>query len=472
MNARCPIVGRMSIVLSLMSIVAAGPAAAAQSTAIVGGTLIDGTGSPPRGESVVVIRGGTIAAVGSTASIELPPDATVIDARGQWIIPGLVDVHAHFFESGRSYMRPGMVDLTALVPYEEEVRWTKARVPVTLARYLCSGVTTVASLGGPRFEREVRGRAAAAARAPAVYAAYSPVSTTPQVPALFPPFDGDDATRTVVAAADARAEVRAAASAGADFLKTGYLDLGTELMPPDLVRRYWTEVLPALIDESRTHALPVVAHVETLEAAKRHVSAGVSRLAHPFADLPVDEEFVTLARERGAIVASSLSAMRRPVEIFAHAPNLQAAERRCGDPEVIASWRDLPSATLPEGVTAEIEARAERGQRNVKALFDAGISLAVGSDAGNLGLLHGASLHYELKLMADAGVPPAALLVAATRNGARFLGKDDRVGTIENGKDADLLVLDRDPLADIQNLDSIRIVIRAGAVYDEVELRP
>lgn len=106
MNARCPIVGRMSIVLSLMSIVAAGPPAAAQSTAIVGGTLIDGTGSPPRGESVVVIRGGTIAAVGSTASIELPPDATVIDARGQWIIPGLVDVHAHFFESGAATCGP------------------------------------------------------------------------------------------------------------------------------------------------------------------------------------------------------------------------------------------------------------------------------------------------------------------------------------------------------------------------------
>src|SRR5262249_45015681 len=101
-----------------------------------------------------------------------------------------------------------------------------------------------------------------------------------------------------------------------------------------------------------------------------------------------------------------------------------------------------------------------------------GISLAVGSDAGATpGLLHGASLHEELRLVAEAGVPPSAVIVAATRNAARFIGKETDLGTIEPGKLGDLLVLDRDPTANVSNLTAIRMVIKSGQVHDAAELK-
>ena len=98
--------------------------------------------------------------------------------------------------------------------------------------------------------------------------------------------------------------------------------------------------------------------------------------------------------------------------------------------------------------------------------------LAAGSDTGNLGLLHGPSLHYELKLMADAGVPPADLIVAATLNAAKIAGQEHRVGSIEPGKQANLLVLDADPLADIGNLQAIDQVMKSGVLFDSATLRP
>ena len=109
---------------------------------------------------------------------------------------------------------------------------------------------------------------------------------------------------------------------------------------------------------------------------------------------------------------------------------------------------------------------------NTRLLLDAGVPLAAGSDTGNLGLLHGPSLHYELKLMGEAGVPPADLIVAATLNAARIAGQEHRTGSIEAGKQADLLVLDADPLADIGNLQAIEVVVKSGVFFDREALLP
>ncbi|MDD9998367.1 MAG: amidohydrolase family protein, partial [Rhodospirillaceae bacterium] len=90
----------------------------------------------------------------------------------------------------------------------------------------------------------------------------------------------------------------------------------------------------------------------------------------------------------------------------------------------------------------------------------------------NLGLLHGPSLHYELKLLGEAGVPPAELIVAATLHAAMVAGQADRVGSIEPGKQADLLVIEADPLADIGNLQAIGQVIKSGVVFDPATFLP
>jgi imidazolonepropionase-like amidohydrolase len=328
-------------------------------------------------------------------------------------------------------------------------------------------------MGGPRFEREVRDLARSIA-APNVVIAHGPVSVpaSSQLSSLFPLFDGDGPVRFASTVDEARNEIEQAVVERADLLKTGYL--GGGVTPPRETELFWREVLPALVASSARRGLPIVAHLESLEAAKRFVSAGVTRLAHTFADAAADREFIDLAKERRTMIATTMLSLDRAVErAITGGFRLEPIETRCGDREVVQSWSKLPpvpaQATSLEGMRRALAMMRE----NVAALHAAGIPIAVGSDAAaSPGLLHGASFHRELRLLADAGVPPAAIIVAATRTGARFIGKEADVGTIEPGKVADLLVLDSDPTVDVRNLASIRSVVKSGRVLDTGNLKP
>src|SRR5688572_25641421 len=112
----------------------AGPALAADGFAIVGATVLDGTGGPPLEDAIVVVEGEHIKAVGPRATVPLPKGLRLVDGRGRWVMPGLVDAHVHFFQSGGPYTRPDVVDLRARRPYAGEVAAVKAALPQTFAR--------------------------------------------------------------------------------------------------------------------------------------------------------------------------------------------------------------------------------------------------------------------------------------------------------------------------------------------------
>jgi hypothetical protein len=118
-------------------------------TALVNAMVIDGTGNTPHGQAVVLVSGERIRAVGPRGEVVIPEGARVVDMSGKWIIPGLVDAHIHLFQSGGLYTRPDIIDLRSIRPYAAEVDWVRARLPMTLARYLASGVTAVLDVGGP-----------------------------------------------------------------------------------------------------------------------------------------------------------------------------------------------------------------------------------------------------------------------------------------------------------------------------------
>ena len=437
-------------------------------TALIGATLIDGTGAAPLDDAVVIIDRTEIAAAGARGKVPIPEGANSVDVGGKWLVPGLVDAHVHFMESGRIYTKPGQIDLTHLVPYDEEVAWMQQRVQVTLRAYLCAGVTGAVSVGGPRFEYEVREQAQALPDAPDVYVAHGPVTLVP-ADILFPPFDGDTSVRSVTDPASAAATIRQGAQWNADLVKTGYLG-----GPFAGYEKEYAAVHEAIVAEAANHGFKVTAHVTELEPARALIELGVDSLQHLPLDAPLDAAFLELARSSGIVVVPTLAVWRRNfIDTYDRSFDLLPVEKQCGDPQVIASWHEVDDLPAPPPEVMEMYGAVQAvAAANTKLLLDAGVPLAAGSDTGNLGLLHGASLHYELKLMGKAGVPPADLIAAATLNAARVAGQAHRIGSIEPGKQADLLVLDADPLADIGNLQAIGQVVKSGAMFDRARLLP
>jgi hypothetical protein len=182
-----------------------------------------------------------------------------------------------------------------------------------------------------------------------------------------------------------------------------------------------------------------------------------------------------MVKERGVIYTTTIIVLEGYAEVLSRNVDLTDIERSCGDAQVIASWADLTKipedqlplyARFPPRFTEKAVVLA-----NLKRMQEAGAIVAVGTDAGNIGTLHGPSLHREFELMAEAGLTPMQIIVDATHNGARVFSPNPQVGTIESGKLADLVILDADPLADIGNARRIDKVIKGGHVFEVGKLK-
>jgi imidazolonepropionase-like amidohydrolase len=435
-------------------------AAASRETSLVlaGARIFDGTGAPAS-DGTVLVRGERIAAVGPAEHIALPDDARVIDLSGHWIIPGLIDAHVHFFQSGSLYTRPDVIDLRRFWPYDREIAWIRARMPATLARYLASGITSVVDLAGPDWVLEVRELAQQTPGAPRVRV------TGPGLASLLPPpLTGQHAPAVIVGnPEEARREVVRLASRRPDLIKIWFAP--TPAM--DLDREFaWIE---AAVEEGHALGLRVAAHATELELARRMVQAGVDILVHSVDDKAVDDAFVDLLKRRGVIYVTTLGVAEGYREALGQQPRLNAIERRLGDPAVIDSLDDLLER-FPRYRPPALPVDNRMALHNLARLHAAGVTVAAGSDAGNIGTLHGPALHGELALMAEAGLSPRDILVTATRNGAMVAGLEHELGTLEVGKLADMLVLSADPLEDIRHTRRIAAIIKGGVVYQSEQL--
>jgi hypothetical protein len=137
--------------------------------------------------------------------------------------------------------------------------------------------------------------------------------------------------------------------------------------------------------------------------------------------------------------------------------------------------RHIPAENIPQGIKAALDNPKPLPPpgvefKNLKTLQDAGVTIAAGTDAGNIGTLHGASIFRELKMMADAGLTPAQVLVSATLNGAKLMARDKDLGSVEEGKLADMVILNSDPLINIQNASDIHLVVKNGKAFRANEI--
>jgi imidazolonepropionase-like amidohydrolase len=390
-------------------------------TAFTGATVWDGTGAPAVQGATIVVRDGRIVSAGRGAA---PAGATVVDLTGKWVIPGIVDAHAHVTGNW--------------VP--ESVKGTRARVEEELRLFARYGITTVNSLGGEPAE-------ASAVRA---------ANKDQRLDRARLHFAGPVIAATTSDAA--AAAVGANADAKVDWIKIRVDDnLGTvEKMPWPAVEK--------VISESHARGLRVATHLFYLDDAKRLLRAGSDLVAHSIRDVAVDTEVIdllrarrvcyvpTLTREMVSYVYSERPAFFDDPFFQRHANPLEV--QRVSTPEF---QQRMASSKAAAGYRAALQV----AKRNLKVLFDAGIPIAMGTDAGPAGRFPGYFEHLELQLMVESGLTPAQALRSATSVAAQCIGADD-AGSLVAGKSADFLVLDADPLADIANTKRLRAVYIAG----------
>ncbi len=447
------------------------PATPPPPRALVGATLVDGTGGPPVDDAVVLLREGRIECAGSRADCPLPEGMGTVDLSGRWITPGLVDAHVHFSQTGWADGRPDFIDVRAAHPYPEVVAGLRRRPQRFFRALLCSGVTAVFDVGGYPWTWQLGARAEADTEAPHVAAA-GPLLSTLDFWLNLP------AEAQFIHLADesaARAGVAYLAAGGADAVKVWFIRHQG---------RPFEEMVAAVAAagaEAERRGLPLIVHATGLEEAKEAVRAGARLLVHSVWDREVDDEFVELARERGTLYCPTLTVARgyqalAEAVVTGEEPPIDDP-LGCVDAETrarVASSAALEDAELTaeglEGRRARVAERERFAAANLERLAAAGVPIAMGTDAGNPLTLHGPSVYAELEAMQAAGLTPMEVLVAATANGARALGRAGELGTVEAGKLADLLVLAADPTADVAAFRRLTHVVRGGVLRPVSEL--
>ncbi len=388
--------------------------------AYTGARIWDGTGSAVQENRSLVTQNGRVVGV-----FEVIPEGTeIVDVSGSWIVPGFVNAHGHVSGYWADESASNSLD----------------RVRGDLSLYARYGVTSVISLGGELGEvLEIRDgqETSDLAHARVKVAGSVVVGDTPE---------------------EAVAMVRENINDGVDWIKLRVDDnLGNSAkMPWDTVK--------ATIDAARIAQLPVATHIFYLEDAARVLQMGSGLIGHSVRDQPVTDEFVQTLIGTGVCYVPTLT---REVSTFVYEerPDFfddplfseyakQSEIDRVSDPELMARVASSPASTA-------YKQALQQAKENLKIIADAGARVAFGTDTGPPGRFLGYFEHMEFDLMAEAGMSPEQILLSATSVAADCVHLDE-VGTLEAGKWADFVVVNEDPLQDVQALHSIRDVYIAG----------
>jgi imidazolonepropionase-like amidohydrolase len=437
------------LMLSAVTAPAAAQPAGGGVTALVGGTLIDGHGGPPLRNSVVLIQGERISAVGTVATLPVPAGANVISTEGMSVLPGLWDMHVHLMIAGHSDY--AYWDRTYPQQFESVI------MPASARQLLNAGVTSARDLGGP-LEASIRVRAAIAAGripGPTLYVSGPFIQHEP--------YPGTEAFRWGVSGADdARTKVRRLVEAGVDVIKL----IDQDQMTMEEVR--------AVVDEAHRHGKPVVAHAHRPEEIRRGIDAGVDDFEHTgLATAPgYSEELLALLRDRAAQGNRTPLFWTPTISVLFNYNTVRDEFRETLDDPC---WRE----GLPDDVVADIRRSLENWDQlayyrmvpsrrptlaqKFAQLRASGAVLLVGTDSGVPGVFHCQSTWNELDVWVnDFGVPAMDAIRAATYWPAVAMNVIEEVGTVSVGKYADIVGVRGDVLRHIDLLQDIDIVIKRG----------
>src|SRR5881398_3488688 len=442
--------------------------ARAEKISLVGGTVINPADGKVLPNATVVIDGDKIERV-TMGKQDAASLGKQIDCTGKFILPGYIDTHIHFFQYGDLFTRPDGTDLNSVRPYKDEVAWVKSHVNDVFDRYLRRGIISVVDVGGPFWNFEVRKTANATAKAPRVAVAGPLISSVSREKLDL----GDPPIVKIDSPDQAREFVGKLAAENPDLVKIWYI------VDKDHPVDGFRPIIRATVEESHAHKIRVAVHATELETARAAVEEGADILVHSVVDKPVDDAFVKLLKDRHIILCPTLVVFERYGRTFSHQLNLTPEEKAWGNPEVIASLdvTKIPQDKLPDRIKNALAKPDEALDRikktydialpNLKRLQDAGITIAAGTDAGNIGTIHGPALFREFQLMKEAGLTPMQILQCTTANAAKLFGGEigTHIGKIEKGYFADLVVLNSNPADDIAHASDIDSVMKNGVLY-------
>jgi imidazolonepropionase-like amidohydrolase/ABC-type multidrug transport system permease subunit len=417
----------------------------------------------------ILIRGGKIAAVYEGEG----PDpkivkATPIEAAGKTVLPGLIDVHVHLVAPGGFY-----ADTTQYNPEPRMLR--------NLGAYLYSGVTAVRSVGDPlEIVLKVRATVNSGERLGAELSTCGPLFTAQgghgteyfkDMPANMREQAEAQFTRLPTSADEARRQVDELKHSNVDCIKA-ILEAGGGSR---VFNRLDSAIFQVIARETHAQQLPLAVHTGDVRDVSDAVSAGADSIEHgSFREAIPDALFQEMVRKK--IFYDPTLSVDEAFRDFA-AGNTDLLKRslvqQVGPTDLIENTeKEMASKDVEpirEGI-ARFPFNLETGTQNLLRAYKNGVMLVTGSDAGNFLVLHGPTVQHELALWVRAGIPPAVALQAATYNAAHLLRAENHIGSIRMGNDADLLVVDGNPLDDIGAVERISIVFFKGEQLDRSDL--
>jgi imidazolonepropionase-like amidohydrolase len=402
--------------------------------ALVNGFLIDGSGGKPIDRATVVIDGSRIKAVGPSSEVKVPSEAKVINLDGLTILPGLIDAHMHFMGT-----RTHKLEEEFTVPDQVKL----LRCVNDASALLDAGFTTVKDCGGTNGLYLKFAVAEGSIRGPRIVASGYVLSQTfghgdihfipihwakEKIPTIC---DGVD---------DCRRAARYALREGADFIKICATGGVMSMRDRPEHTQFSLEEMKVIVEEARKVGTFVTAHAQGTEGIKMAILAGIKTIDH---GIYLDDEAVKMMKERNVILVPTLSIVNQIV----------TRGREVG----IVEW----------GLAKAMEA-FESHLKSVRKAYEAGVKIAVGTDFGGPELWKLGTNAMELELLVDkVGFKPMDAIVSATKISAEACGLEKKIGTIEAGKLADIIVVNGNPLENIRVLRDVRnvkMVLKEGKI--------
>ncbi len=404
-------------------------AEAVATKAIVGGTVVDLDGTAPIRDAVILIEGEKIVAIGSAADVPVPDAAQLIDASGAWLIPGLMNMHLHL-----GLILPGKLEAELAKETEGELT---LRMAANARDILHAGVTTIRLTGEQRHGDLALKKAISKGQAigPRIFSSGEALAIT-----------GGHGSESNVTYSDGPYELIKAArkeiSAGASWVKI-LISGGIATNGGDIAEALMTlEEIEAVVDAAHRFGARVAAHSGSSAATTIAIDAGIDSIEHGYF---LDRKVLKKMKKHGTWLVPT---------IVVSQPATQPFFEKIGVPEWYLKRRDSVG---------------KEHWRALEMAIEEGVNIALGTDQLPSEPNDGTTATVrEAQYYVEAGMTPLQALRAATIQPARMLGADDRIGSLEVGKFADIIAVDGDPTKDIKALRNILFVMKGGEVYNDL----